>query len=208
MAYIIAGTLCIIIGLCSKALKTLVSLGLVLVALAMLNGYVEKWSELKSFNFVGTEILLLAVFLSGYISLSISLVRRKLEVGSSQMVWASASHVLFAWFIGLACLSLILKSDENPAFTVLVFLALVCVLHVPTFAAFKNRFIKAAGPVPSQQSVVRDNPQNLLWAALSLLVGLFVVASAFQFSGTGDWRLIVPNAAICAAQWGLFLVSR
>jgi len=208
MAYALTGTVCIVIGLFNKKLRTLAPLGILLVALAALDGYAEKWGDLKVLNFAWTDILLLILFLLSYGYLSIYLISKRLNVGPSQAVWASASHILLAWFVGLACLSLMLSSEENPAFTLLVFLALVCVLHVPTFAAFRNRFMRAAGTVSNQSSRAHDESKALSWIALVILAVPFLAAFAFQFSGAGDWRLIVPNAAISGAVWGLFRLSR
>jgi hypothetical protein len=87
-----------------------------------------------------------------------------------------------------------------------VFLSLICLLHTPMFAAFRNRSMK--GDLFRQRTDVPSRSHDLLWVSAVLLAVPLLVGAVFQFSGDGDWRMIVPNSLICGAIWALLLIAR
>lgn len=197
------GALGAIVGLLRKRLRTLAYVGAVLIALAALNRYVETWNQSGLSHFLETEIVLLMIFLGAYSWFAAGLLREPLKKNLTQRLWASGSLFLYAWCLGLLVIAHVLKNDENPPFTMLVFLALVCVLHVPAFAAFNERFSVRGGPPAPQASQA-----SCLFPVVLILVLSLAAAVVFQFSGSSDWRLLIPNAIISACISGLLLLTR
>lgn len=200
VVYVISGAVASIIG-SSKRFRSLLPLGLVLVALGFLDAYAENWRRLEGFHFLSTQMLLLALFLSAYALLSTKLILSNFEVPISRALLASASHVFFALLIALAYICFLVRSKENPPFAVLVFLSLICVLHVPMFAAFRARVI-------TFESRRTTRPTFSRWSALLVIVIPFLGASVFQLAGNGDWRMLIPNGLICGSAWGLMVIAQ
>ena len=198
----------LVIGLSSITRRPIASLGLVLVAVAGLNAYVESFAPLRAFRSKATDILLMAAFLTSYGILCISLVRRQGVEDFVQATFASGNPLLSAWFLALVALFPASGSLENPRLANFVMLALVAALQVPVFVAFRDRVLERTRTTRPEGTSVEKAPSNLWRLALLLCIVPLLVTFAIQILNGGDWRLLAVNFTMMAAIASLFWVSR
>jgi hypothetical protein len=204
-AYAAAGGFSLVVAL-KKRWRNFAPLGVVLFTLGALTRCAEDWRRLESLGFLRTELILLAFFICGYALFSTKLILIRFHSELSQAILGSASHILVASLGALGYVSFLVRSNENPPFAVLIFLALVCALHVPMFIAFRKRAIP--GDLNQPAITARSISSFAFWGSLIIIATPFLITSASLLSSGGDWRIILLTAVISASLSTLLWISR
>jgi len=206
ITYALAGAIAIAVGLREQKLR---SLGGLAVILGVLNRYVEEWPQLKQIDFELVSTLLLVVFMWPYTVLSIALTGHR--VASRPLMRGFISSFLpavYAITLGLIATLALMKTFESPPLALYIFLVFIVVIHVPGFAAGRNRDPKG----PSQLVQAADHRHSGLLASIKMpLVTLgppLAVILLIQLTLRADWRLFGSNAVMTAAITSLFALGR
>jgi len=180
----------------------------VVFAIAVLNGYVEEWVNLRRVRFDYSALFMVVIFAWPYAALCVQLMKQLGINKRSSAEWYSYLPIVYLLLVSLAVASPGLSKLENPPLSLYIFVAFICVLHVPAFATGRSQLAKLQrdgqvfqlGDVGLSRSIIR---RGLVCLAVPLLISVIV-----QVATLDDWRLFCSNAVITAAIASLFIISR
>jgi hypothetical protein len=187
-----------------KALKAVCG---VILAVAIVNGYVEEWGRLKRIRFDYAVLLLIVIFLWPYTTLCIRLMENLGITNRLAAVWSSYLPVVYLLMTGMALASPGMIKLENLPLAFAYFLALVCSLHVPAFAAGKSQAMNVLGSPKTSQALARRSSTSLLRGAITALGAPLYIALIVQNTMRDDWRLFGADVVITVAIISLCLIS-
>jgi len=209
IAYALSAVGCAIWAILKKTDRILWSLSALIFSIAILNAYVEEWPKLKWLRFEHTAPVLIVLLLLSYRAFCLRLIGRTgLQTLLSKETY-SFLVLVYAGFIAMILLLPVFAKDENPPFVLFTFVAFVCALHVPMFAAGRNKVAKF---VASRGVVVPKASPDISWRFITPAVGILaiplVLTLIFRAVYHDDYRLFAVNIVLAAIIFSLLALSR
>jgi hypothetical protein len=209
IAYTLGAVGCAVWAAGKKTDKILWPLSGLIFSIAILNAYAETWSALKQLHFEYVVPILVVLFLLPYRSLCLRLIERTGLRAPLIKEMYSFLVLMYAGLIATMILSLVLAKDENPPFELFAFIAFVCALHVPTFAAGRSKVAKF---VANSEIIVSKPTPDIPWrfftTAMAILGIPLVLTLIVQAAIRDDYRLFTVDAVMTAIIFSLLAISR
>lgn len=207
IAYGLCAVGCAVWAVCRRVDSIPWSLSGLILSIAVLNAYTEKWPLFKRLRFEYVLPVLVVLFLLPYRSLCLRLIERTGLRARLIKEMYSYLIVVYAGLIATMMLSLVFSKDENPPLVLFVFIAFVCAIHVPMFAAGVSKVVAF---VTRTGTVAKTNPgvSLRLLMTVTLVMGTPLILSLIQAVVRDDYRLFTVDAAMTAIIFSLFAISR
>lgn len=206
LTYCASGILSVLGGLLSRNERSLIKLGVVILVFSVFDAYVEEWRSSYANTFMSLSILLLLAFFLAYTEWSVALMRHVVPARRGHLYLIAFLPIV--WMLSGSMLLLLPRFQkwENPPMAVYAFLVFICVLHVPAFAAGKDKTLKTA----DKQFLLSpsDFPPLLLPGAIAALLTPTLVTLCVQIAARDDWRLFSLNAILVGANLALTMIAR
>lgn len=208
IAYSLAAASCAVWAIRRKTEEIIWSLTGLMFSIAILNTYVEEWSALKWLRFDYAAPALVVLFLLPYRSFCLRLIERTGLQPRLAKEQYSFLTLAYAGFLTVMIMSFFLRG-ENPAFQLLTFIALVCALHVPMFAAGRSKIVHFL--VKSRLAKTKTT-SDISWSFFAKATSILGAPLAVAFIGRtvlhDDYRLFAVDAVLTAVILSLLAISR